>query len=229
MKKIKIFLLPIFALITLIVNLIQPLHSFKINVSILVMLSLFLIWLIWYFKQKPKVIGLVFLIYLIPFYPLLNNSKIETNTLKRYYLVYLRDYENTHYVWGGEGYFGIDCSGLPRSSFIKANFKYAYCHFNGKALRKAIWLWWHDASAKEILKGFKGATIVDPKIYKISDIRKDIQPGDMATNGSHVMVYLSENEIIQSDPDRNKVVIDQLPAFSHWYRLNVNLVKWNFD
>ena len=102
MKKIKIFLLPIFTLIALIVNLIQPLHSFKINVSILVMLSLFLIWLIWYFKQKPKVIGLVFLIYLIPFYPLLINSKIETNTLKRYYLVYLRDYEVNLVKWNFE-------------------------------------------------------------------------------------------------------------------------------
>ena len=58
---------------------------------------------------------------------------------------------------------------------------------------------------------------------------KYIQPGDIATNGSHVMVYLSEREIIQSDPDRNLVVIDKLPGTSHWYRMNVNLVKWDWD
>lgn len=216
-------------LVSLLINLFQPIHSTKINISILAMITIGFVWLIWRLKNKKKILVYIFGFFLLPLLPFINQSSINQVKMKEFYLEYLREYQGTDYVWGGEGKWGIDCSGLPRSSFMKANFKYAYLYFNGKALRKFLWLWWYDASAKELLNGYRGATMVDSKIFKINDLRQNIEPGDMATNGSHVLVYLSVNEIIQSDPHRNSVVIDILPAKSLWYRIDVNLVRWKFD
>lgn len=229
MSKLYKYSLPLFASIALIVNLIQPIHSLKINVSILAMIAICLFCLIWFLRQKIKLLRIVLFFIFIPFLPLINQTKINEKVIQEYYINYLRGYEGTIYVWGGEGFLGIDCSGLPRSSFIKANFKYAYIHFNGKALKKAVWLWWFDASAKEMYYGYKGALIVENNSFKIKDLRQEVEPGDIVTNGSHVMVYLSKDEIIQSDPDRNKVVIDTLPSENHWYRMEVKLVKWKWN
>ena len=217
------------ALIALVVNLLQPLHSLKICLYELALIGIIVGWAIWFVRHNRKWLYLLAAVIFLPFLPLINQTAKDNIVLQKYYVDYLRSYEGVKYVWGGEGCFGIDCSGLPRSAFIKANFKYAYFHFKGKALRKALWLWWFDASAKEMFNGYKGAMIVEQKFYKIKDLRTDVQPGDIATNGSHVMVYLSASEIIQSDPDRNLVIIDKLPAEIHWYRMDVNLVKWNKD
>lgn len=155
---------------------------------------------------------------------------IEAKNLRLTYLKSLRSYESTHYVWGGENKLGIDCSGLVRAGFIKANFEEGLKTFNPKLVRSAASLWWYDCSAKSLGEQYRGLT---KKIIYSTGINSldhsQILPGDMAVtiDGMHVLAFLGGDEWIEADPTFGKVVIVKAPSKDNpWLNEPVQIVRW---
>lgn len=146
-----------------------------------------------------------------------------SRTVSEIYLQNLKSYEGSRYIWGGENFLGIDCSGLPRKSLIFALFT------KGQYL-KGMELWWYDCSAKAMSEGYRNYT---SKVGNINSLRKAdytlLKPGDLAVtaSGIHVIVYLGNERWIQADPEQGSVVIEN-PATtpSSWFDTEVNIFRW---
>ena len=209
----------------------QPIHSLRYNLFIVFSLALaLLVFGLYLFLNFRRYFYVYIIVVTLPLLANFNRSKIDPIELKILYISQLRSFVGTSYVWGGENFLGIDCSGLPRKSMINALWKYGPFHFNGVAIQKALYFWWHDASALELIGGYSGNTIVYSDVFVINDGNLNALPGDMAITkgGIHVMVYLDKSQIIQAEPDRGNVVIDQLPeGGSPWYNEKVKLVCWS--
>src|SRR5690606_11879664 len=76
--------------------------------------------------------------------------KADSTFSRDRYVVELKKYEGTKYVWGGESRLGIDCSGLIRRDLFNSNFKQGLRTFNPALLRESIVLWWLDSSARAL-------------------------------------------------------------------------------
>ncbi len=63
------------------------------------------------------------------------------------YVGNLKRYQGTRYLWGGENFIGIDCSGLIRRAIMDSYRDYGIRTLNGKLLRELLYLWWYDTSA----------------------------------------------------------------------------------
>ncbi len=226
MNKLKHTLL-VCGIIAIICVVIQPIHSRPI---------LLLLAALWFVvigssvalmkNYKQKVLACICV--LLPLLPLVNQGEVNPKDLTHMYVENLKSSSGIEYVWGGEGWMGLDCSGLPRRSMIKALFKYTYLKFNGQALIACFDLWINDASAKEFLNGYGGRVVVDGTRYKINSVRSDVKAGDIAVTygGVHVMAYLDKQTIIQAEPERSKVVIDKIPCDNSWYDADVCLIRW---
>ena len=81
---------------------------------------------------------------------------IDPSALRRVYLERLQSYVGATYIWGGENFLGIDCSGLVRRALIDALFLQGWRTANPQAIRDAIALWWHDESALEMGRAADG-------------------------------------------------------------------------
>ena len=163
-----------------------------------------------------SVIALVVLFFLIrPF--------TTSRTVPEIYLQNLKSYEGIRYIWGGENFLGIDCSGLPRKSLISALIT------KGQYL-KGLEIWWYDCSAKAMSEGYRNYTI---KVCSFNSLRKAeynlLKPGDLAVtaSGIHVIVYLGNERWIQADPEQGSVVIeDPVTTSSSWFDTGVNIFRW---
>src|SRR3954469_10807657 len=69
------------------------------------------------------------------------------DSLRADYVAGLRRYDGVTYVWGGESFKGIDCSGLIRRGMIDALFCRGVRTGNPGLVRSALSLWWHDCTA----------------------------------------------------------------------------------
>ena len=209
----------------------QPIHSLRYNLFIVLSSALaLLVFGLYLFLNFRKYFYVFIFVVTLPLLVNFNRSTIDPIELKTVYISQLRSFVGTSYVWGGENCLGIDCSGLPRKSMINALWMYGVFHFNGVAIQKALYYWWYDASALELIGGYGGNAIVYSDVYVINEGNLKALPGDMAITkgGIHVMVYLDKSQIIQAEPDRGNVVIDQLPeGGSPWYNVKVKLVRWS--
>jgi hypothetical protein len=84
---------------------------------------------------------------------------IDARSLRRTYVNELQRYNQVHYVYGGENFYGIDCSGLVRAAMINSLFKDGVASLNPFMLRSAVSLWWHDANAVQLGKDTRGFTL----------------------------------------------------------------------
>lgn len=126
---------------------------------------------------------------------LLPGRKINQQELKGLYLENMAEFEGTRYYWGGEGFRGIDCSGLPRRAYRDALLGYEIRTLNGKALRSWAEQWWFDASARALGEGYRNYTTpLKVKGTIRSMVYEDLEPGDLAVTdgGAHILVYLGE-------------------------------------
>jgi len=151
------------------------------------------------------------------------------DSMKEAYLKALKSYEGCRYVWGGENSFGIDCSGLVRKALLVANVKEGFSTLNPLLLRRALWLWQRDASAKELANGYQG------NIERVGDAKKinalegsKIEPGDLAVtkDGAHVLAFIGESEWIEADPSALKVLRVKAPSDNPWFEMPVSIVRW---
>ncbi|HVE75521.1 MAG TPA: NlpC/P60 family protein [Actinomycetota bacterium] len=141
----------------------------------------------------------------------------------------VESFEGTEFVWGGEGRMGVDCSGLVRQGFIRANFKQGIPSLNGALLRRAVSLWWFDSSAKALRAGYRGETermLEAPSVNAVPTDR--ILPGDFAvtSDGIHVMVYVGGNRWTEADPAIGRVVTIETPSDNPFFNKPVDVVRW---
>ena len=146
------------------------------------------------------------------------------------YVRRLRACEGIPYVWGGENWRGLDCSGLLRQGYMQACLFDAVSTIDPRLLKKGFEVWLWDASAKELLSGYNGRTTdlgIEGTINSLSE--KHLQLGDMAItkDGVHCLAYLGAGEWASADPALNKVVITKAPDrdFS-WFSSTVRIVRW---
>jgi cell wall-associated NlpC family hydrolase len=136
------------------------------------------------------------------------------------------------YVWGGENTHGIDCSGLVRIGMIRAEFHRGLATLNGGLLRDAIWLWWHDTTAKGMRDNYPDAGKVRPVCQAESINQLDhhqLHPGDFAVtaDGSHTLVYLGNRTWLEADPLPYRVIQVQVPVPNNgWFRTPVHILRW---
>ena len=141
-------------------------------------------------------------------------------------------YEGARYVWGGENYLGIDCSGLVRRGAIDALFISGVRTVNPLLVRKAAELWWHDLSAQELGHGAGGRAqkLVEIKAIAGMDDSK-LHPGDFAItqSGSHALAYLGDHQWVEADPGEGRVIrINGRSTTNPWFHQPVSIMRWRF-
>lgn len=102
--------------------------------------------------------------------------------------------------------------------------------FNPGLVREAIWLWWHDATARTLGEGTGPTAATGGAVNQINLLDHDtIQPGDLAVteSGVHVLAYLGDHTWIEADPALEKVVTARAPSRDNaWLSTPVKIVRW---
>jgi hypothetical protein len=224
-------LIPIALLIALFIVLIRQSVSFGIIRLAIVVTGILilagLLYLAW--RQRwARAIGLTIVLSVVIFFGLPGSPEAGRN-LQSNYLQMLRTYEGSPYVWGGENHLGIDCSGLVREGLIQANLHYGLQTFNPALVRSGLEMWWFDAGADALLRGYRGYTqwlFAAASLDKLDHSK--IKPGDLAAtaDGEHILAYLGDSQWIEADPGLGKVIIDRVPTDNQWFHVPVELLRW---
>jgi hypothetical protein len=150
--------------------------------------------------------------------------------LQSSYCNWLSSYNGVRYRWGGEGRFGIDCSGLIRRGIINASFSQALLTWNPRLFRYGVKVWWQDSTAKEMLRGYHGYAIPKKSYPSINAIpSQDLEKGDIAvtTDGVHVLAFIGNNQWVEADPSVYSVITVNTPTKRNgWFLRPVTLVRW---
>jgi hypothetical protein len=150
--------------------------------------------------------------------------------LRQDFVAGLRRYAGVHYFWGGEGFTGIDCSGLVRRGLIDAMFMRGIRSADPGLLRSAALLWWHDCSASDLGDAQHDLTVSvleTPSLNALDHSR--IVLGDLAVTkgGEHVMAYVGENCWIEADPLAHRVIYVTAPSKTNaWFHGPMRVVRW---
>lgn len=180
-------------------------------------------------RKLRIVIAAVFTVAFI-FLALPARSPQDCTALRDAYVNALQSYLGCPYVWGGEGRFGIDCSGLIRRSMEDALVQQGILHANPFLVRTGILLWWNDTTAREMGRGYGGRMRVVTTCRKLNELDHSLlQPGDLAvtTSGVHVMAYLRNKQWIAADPAYDKVVTFTVPENGNsYFQVPMTIVRW---
>jgi cell wall-associated NlpC family hydrolase len=180
-------------------------------------------------KKKSVRVALIFAGMLPAMAVCMPGRVVDHDLLAADYSRGLRLFRGTRYVWGGEGFLGIDCSGLVRKGLIWGQLLHGLRTFNGGPIREAIDLWWHDCSAMALGDGYRGWTT---ELFRHDSVagadHSPLKPGDLAVtaDGVHVMAYLGNHTWIEADPDAHKVIQVTLPTDNPWFNKPVTFVRW---
>jgi cell wall-associated NlpC family hydrolase len=186
--------------------------------------------LLWW---KRKVIRVVLLVtgVLSAMAVCLPGRSVDPDLLAADYSWGLRLFRGVRYVWGGEGWLGIDCSGLVRKGLVWGQFYHGLRTFNGNPIRDAISLWWRDSSALALRDGYRGWTA---ELFREDSVagadHSRLKVGDLAVtaDGIHVMAYLGSGTWIEADPDAHRVIEVVAPTENQWFRTPVVFVRWKW-
>ena len=160
----------------------------------------------------------------------LPSRDIDSQQLSSDYVKALRCYRGVRYVWGGEGFLGIDCSGLPRKALVWTQLVYGLRTLNGGPIRNAVDLWIHDSSARALRDGYRGWT-TNLSTGRINEIDHQLlHPGDVAVtyDGVHTLVYLGNKTWLEADPGFGEVVELTAPGESAWLKMPVVFLRWKW-
>ena len=164
------------------------------------------------------------------FLTLPGRNEVSRAELAETYLIQLRSFQAVPYVWGGENYQGIDCSGLVRRAWAEALLLHGVQHLNPASVRAAFSMWWHDLSAKALRDEARGLTVRRFEARSINEVEPArLSPGDLAAtqDGVHVMAYLGEKLWIEADPGADRVIIKQAPSPRNpWFAAPVVILQW---
>ena len=144
----------------------------------------------------------------------------------------LQRYDGVPYVWGGENFVGIDCSGLLRRGVIDGTFLHGVRTLNPLLVRKAFALWWRDLSARDMEAGALGAAkkiLEEKSLALLND--KNLHPGDFAIprGGMHALAYLGDHLWIEADPGERRVIsLNARTTTNAWFQQPVSILRWRF-
>lgn len=142
----------------------------------------------------------------------------------------LQRYEGVRYVWGGENFLGIDCSGLIRRGTIDGTFIYGLRSLNPLLVRRAVSFWWRDKSAREMLTGAGGLArkVAEEKsLVVLND--KNLHPGDFAVTdkGVHAMAYIGDHIWLEADPVEGRVIrVNARATKNQWFQQPIDVLRW---
>ena len=150
--------------------------------------------------------------------------------LRAQYCKALVSYAGCPYVWGGEGPYGIDCSGLVRRAMEDALATQGMRTLNPSLLREGISLWWDDTTAQIIGKGYGGRTHFIVSTLSLNDLDYSLlKPGDLAvtSSGIHIMAYLGDKKWIGADPGKMRVTEFSIPESKNAYFFtSMRIMRW---
>lgn len=157
-------------------------------------------------------------------------QKADATALRSSYIAGLRRYESVTYYWGGESPKGIDCSGLIRRGLVDSLFLHGIRTSDAGLVRQAIWLWWHDTTARDLGEGhgFTSRLFSTPSINALDQSK--LLPGDLAvtSSGVHILAYLGDHLWIEADPEAGRVIIVPVPSKDNlWFNVPMNIVRWS--
>lgn len=186
--------------------------------------------LLWWRRKRIRV-ALMLLGILPSVAVCLPGRAVEPDPLAADYSRALRMFRGVRYVWGGEGWLGMDCSGLVRKGLVWGQLYHGLTTLNGRPIRDAVLLWGHDVSALALREGYRGWTA---ELFRSdSVVRADqskLRAGDLAVtaDGVHVMAYLGNRTWIEADPVANRVVEVVPPTDNPWFNSPVVFVRWKW-
>jgi len=156
---------------------------------------------------------------------------VNQGELRAGYVQRMKHLVGTKYVWGGESWRGIDCSGLPRKALRDALLSYGFQHMDGGVLREFVRQWWYDASAKALGEGYRNYTVpLEPHgTIRQMDYRA-LLPGDLAvtTSGVHILAYMGDECWIQADPGIGVVaILNGRRDDNGWFEVPVTTHRWS--
>lgn len=208
-----------------------PVRTGLVRMAIIMMpvAALACLWIgIWKFKRIRLIplipVALLVLLLIAP------GTSPDPVQLRRAYVESLMRYEGTRYVWGGEGWRGVDCSGLLRAAFVDACMRESRRQWNTSMLDRACEIWWLDASAAELKNGYRGNTRQLGEAIALQNLPANfLTPGDFAitADGSHALAYLGEGQWIEADPYRLKVIELSPGTPSDWWHVKVIPCRWS--
>ena len=144
----------------------------------------------------------------------------DRSTMRSDYCAALKSYSGCRYVWGGEGYLGIDCSGFVRKGMEDALALRGLLTLDPALVRESISLYWHDTTAKVIGEGYSGRTEIVTTCPMLNTLDSEqLRPGDLAvtSSGDHVLAYLGDRTWIAADPTEGKVTTFVIPETKNAY------------
>jgi hypothetical protein len=159
-----------------------------------------------------------------------SNRTVDRSALRSDYCAALKSYSGCRYVWGGEGYFGIDCSGFVRRGLEDALASRGFLALNPALTRESISLYWHDTTAKVIGEGYAGRTEPVTTCLMLNTLDyAPLLPGDLAvtSTGEHIMAYLGDKNWIAADPTEGKVTTFVIPETKNaYFSTPMTIVRW---
>lgn len=227
LKWVSIFITSI-ALIVLFLN---PINRKSTNLLLIgTLLTLWVLSLLIAWKNKILKLILIILPIILISLLSLNGPVIDKEIIRLEYVKSLKEYDGTKYLWGGETSLGIDCSGLVRRGLIDTYIRLGFLKFSPQYIRKGIYLWFNDLSAEAMGNEHNNLTvrILSDQTLNNTDYGQ-IREGDImvTTSGVHTMAYIGNQEWIQADPSKHKVVILRAPDVSNnWYNVPSNILRW---
>jgi cell wall-associated NlpC family hydrolase len=200
--------------------------GFVLAMGMLLVGTIFLTWRkVWIRNSILIIYGLGTLFLICPYH-----SSHNSNALRTSYIGALNSYRECKYVWGGEGRFGIDCSGLIRRSWVDATVKEGVLTLNPRLVRTGASVWWNDTTAAVIGTGYSDRTHLIVKADSINQLDHSLLlPGDLAVtaHGIHILAYLGNRQWISADPSAAKVIINNAEDKTNGYLFGpVHILRW---
>ena len=152
-----------------------------------------------------------------------------TPRLRGRFIAALQSYQGTRYVWGGENWLGIDCSGLVRRALSDAYVREALATGDLGLIRESLLLRWFDASAEGLMHEYRDQT---RRLYSARNVHAlgfaPLFPGDFAVtaDGVHVMAFLGGSVWIAADPEAGRVIKLWPGDRNPWLSAPVVVMTW---
>jgi hypothetical protein len=159
-----------------------------------------------------------------------SHRPVDPPVLRSGYCAALKSYLGCRYVWGGQGYLGVDCSGLVQKGLMDALASRGLATLDPALMRESLSLYWHRTTANVIGKGYGGRTFTVTTCPNLNALDYSLlQPGDLAvtSGGDHLMAYLGSLTWIAADPGVGKVTMFTIPEQKNVYFFTpMRIVRW---
>jgi hypothetical protein len=156
--------------------------------------------------------------------------RVDPTLLRTQYVRSLMSYHGARYVWGGENFVGIDCSGLVRCGWMDANLRTGLLTANSGPVRNAIRNWWRDCSAKELGNGAAGRTrlvLTTPSLDRLDYTLLAVGDVAVSEGGEHTLAYIGDSRWIEAEPRLNGVEVVRAPDPQDvWLETPMRIVRW---